>query len=44
LMLLFAVGRSTVYRAIHRFPFAYCPMTGRRRLTSAQVLPSRLPR
>jgi hypothetical protein len=39
LMQMFSVGRSTVYRSIHRAAAAYCPLTGRRQLTKAQVAP-----
>jgi transposase-like protein len=36
LMRLFRVGRSTVYRAIHRTSAAYCPLSGRRLPSSSQ--------
>jgi len=34
---MFGVGRSTVYRAVHRASSAYCPLTGRRLLTESQA-------
>src|SRR5262249_47592656 len=36
LMEMFGVGRSTVYRAIHRHTRAFCSLSGRRTLTEAQ--------
>lgn len=37
LMRMFRVGRSTVYRAIHRPSTAYCSLGGRRQLTQVQA-------
>lgn len=34
---MFGVGRSTVYRAIHRPVHAYCLISGRRQLTDSQA-------
>lgn len=39
LMRMFRVGRSTVYRAIHRPSLGYCPLTGQRQLTTGQAAP-----
>lgn len=36
LMQLFAVGRSTIYRAIHKPCGGFCPLSGRRLLSSGQ--------
>lgn len=37
LMRMFRVSRSTVYRAIHCPNQAFCPLSGRRQLTTAQT-------
>ncbi len=39
LMRLFGVGRSTVYRAIHRPCSAYCLVSGRRLLSPSEAAP-----